>query len=479
MDIAVVGSGPNGLAAAVIMARAGARVSVFEAQDTLGGGVRSADILGAGVKSDVCSAVYPMVHSTPFFSQFQMSERVNFVTPEVSYAHPLDSGQAALAFRDLDRTVAGLGRDGKLYKKLLAPLVDSSIPILEYLLGSFARMPRKPLSMVPFGLGTLWQSGRWWNAGFREERVPAVLSGVFGHNINVMPSVASTGAGLVLAMLAHGAGWPIPVGGAQALSDALVADLERHGGTVHPGVRITSLRELPANSTVFVDTSLQGFGEMAGDALPVAYRRRIDRFHYGNAVCKVDFLLSEPVPWAHPGIQASGTVHCVGTRSEAAQAARAVANGHMPSSPYVLVSQPSLFDSSRAPAGQHVLWTYTHVPRGSGEDRTEAVIRQIERFAPGFRDVIVNSVATTGAQMPLHNANYVGGDIFAGAMTTRQALARPWLSREPWRTPLDGVYMCSASVAPGPGVHGMGGYHAAATALRDFGMPFPDLSLAD
>ena len=478
-DVSVVGSGPNGLAAAVIMARAGLSVRVFETDATVGGGSRTKELMQPGHVHDICSAVHPMALASPFFRSFGLDRRIELVVPEISYASPLDGGRAALAYKDLDRTVAGLGRDGAAYRRLMEPLVKRSEAITELLMGSLLSVPRDPVALVRFGLAVLDQGTAVWNRRFTEDAAGALLTGVAAHPVGRMPSLPSAGGGLMLSTLAHSVGWPIPVGGSQAIAEALADDLREHGGKIITGHKVASLAEVADSRAVILDVSPSVFLELAADRMPSGYARALERFKYGNAACKVDFILSGPVPWANPELSRSGTVHLGGTRAELAAAEADVAAGRHPRRPYVLLSQPSGFDPTRAPAGRHVLWSYCHVPAGSTVDMTEAVTAQIERFAPGFRDVVVDSHVTTAAGLEHYNANYVGGDFGGGAVTLAQMLIRPVPSPNPWRTALPGVYLSSASTPPGPGVHGMGGQHAAQLALKDvFGLPMPDLAPA-
>jgi len=460
MDAIVVGAGPNGLAAAVTLARAGLSVRVYEGADTIGGGARTAELTLPGFAHDVCSAVHPMAFSSPFFRDFGLTDRVEMVAPEISYASPLDGGRAAIAYRDLDRTAEQLGRDGPAWRRLFRPLVRHVERVSEFTGASMLRIPRSPLTAVRFGLRVLEQGSPAWNRRWQDDAAPALLTGVFAHTIQRMPSIGSAAAGLVLATHAHADGWPIPVGGSQAIVDAMAAELTALGGEIMTGVTISSLDELPPARAVLLDTSTRGFLRIAGERVPARYARKLSRFRFGNAAAKVDFALSGPVPWAAGELARAGTVHVGGTRAE-------VARGRHPERPYVLVSQPSVVDPGRAPAGKHTLWTYTHVPRGSNVDVTEAVTAQLERFAPGFRDVVLASASTSAAELERYNPNYVGGDIASGDVGVGQLLARPVLSRHPWRTPVDGVYLCSSATPPGPGVHGMSGYHAARLALRD------------
>ena len=478
LDVIVVGSGPNGLAAAVTLARAGLSVRVYERAATLGGGASSAGLTLPGFLHDVCSAVHPLAFESAFFQAFGLPERVEFVVPEVSFAHPLDGGRAALAYRDLDRTSEELGRDGAAYARLMRPLADHTSQLAELTGGPLLRVPADPVFAARFGLRVLDQGSALWGRRFREDAAPALITGVASHSILPQPSLAASGAGLALGAYAHAHGWPIPIGGSQAIVDAMVADLRDHGVEVVRDHEVRSLAELPPARAVLLDVTPAALLRIAGDDLPPSYREALGRFRYGAAVAKVDFALSAPVPWADPAVAQAGTVHLGGTRAEIAAAENDVVHGRMPERPYVLISQPSLFDRTRAPDGAHTLWAYTHVPAGSDADREEAVVAQIERFAPGFRDTILAARSRTAVDLARHNPNYPGGDIAAGSPDVAQLLKRPVLRRDPWRTPLPGVYLCSASTSPGPGVHGLGGWWAARSALRHvFGIPeAPSLS---
>jgi phytoene dehydrogenase-like protein len=475
----VVGAGPNGLAAAVTLARAGLRVTVYERADQPGGGASTAELTLPGFHHDVCSAVHPLAIESPFFRAFELDRRIELLRTEISFAHPLDD-RAVVAYRDLHRTADALGRDGAAYARLLGPLARRASQVAETTGSALLRMPRHPLTAARLAFGSAEQGTPLWNLRFREGSAPALLTGVSAHAILPLPSLAAAGAGLALTAYAHAKGWPIPVGGSQAIIGALVADLEAHGGRVKLSHEVRDLRELPPARVRVLDVTPRAALALAGDELPARYRRRLERFRYGQGAAKVDFALSQPVPWRDDVLRSAPTLHLGGSRAELAAGEREVARGRHPSSPYVLASQPSLVDPTRAPEGRHTLWTYTHVPAGSDLDRAEAVTSQIERFAPGFRDTVLAVSSRTAVDLEHHNPNYPGGDIAAGAADLAQLFARPVLSPTPWRTPARGLYLCSSSTAPGPGVHGLAGWYAARTALRDeFGIrTAPDLSLA-
>ena len=477
-DAIVIGAGPNGLAAAVTLARAGLSVRVYERNPTIGGGARTAELTLPGFHHDICSAVHPMALASEFFQQFQLERRIELVQPPVSYGHPLDNGRAGIAWRDLERTADGLGRDGAAWLSLMGPLVDNAADVAHFTGFPLVRLPRNPITVTRFGLRVLEQGLPSWNLRFREDVAPAMLTGVGAHSIRPMPSPSTAAAALSLATYAHAKGWPIPVGGSQSIVDAMAADLVAHGGEIVTGVEIAALAELPSSRVVLFDTSPKALSRIARSALPDNYVRSLANFQYGNAVAKVDFALSGPVPWTNPDLHGAGTLHVGGSRPEIAAGEKLVASGRHARSPYVLVAQPSIVDATRAPEGKHVLWAYTHVPRNSEIDQTEAITAQLERFAPGFRDLILASSSLTAVDMQNYNPNYVGGDIATGSASVRQLIARPVLSPDPWHTPAKGIYLASSATPPGPGVHGLAGWHAANSALRhDFGLESPSLAM--
>jgi phytoene dehydrogenase-like protein len=399
---------------------------------------------------------------------------VDFATPEISYAQPLDGGRAGLAYRSLDRTVAALGPDGPAWRRLFEPLIEHRAALGEISGNSLVRFPQHPFVLARFGLRALEQGSRLWNQRWSGDEAPGMLTGVMAHGVQPLPSVGAAAAGLTLATYAHAGGWPVPIGGSQAIVDAMVDDLRAYGGTLRTDTYIQSIAELPSATVTLFDTSARAMGAIAGQRLPQRYLSMLGRIRYGNAVAKVDFALSDPVPWMNPEVGEAGTMHLGGTRAEVALAENTVTAGQHAEWPYVLVSQPTSFDPSRAPAGKHVLWAYTHVPRNSRIDQTEAITRQIERFAPGFRDTILASSSRTAEQIADYNPNYIGGDIASADGSFAGLIARPTLSPDPWRTPGAGIYLCSSASAPGPGVHGLAGWRAALSALRhDFGITAP------
>lgn len=480
-DVAVVGSGPNGLAAAVTMARAGLSVQLFEAAGTLGGGMRTAELTVPGFHHDVCASVHPMALASPFFKAFELERRVELLVPDISYAHPLDGGRAGIAYRSLDRTVDGLGADGRIWRAIMEPLLRDVDSVLDFTQNNLLRLPKAPAAAVQYGLRTLFQGSPAWNAGFARDVAPAMLTGAGAHAIGRLPSLATAGAGLLLGVLAHAGGWPVPRGGSQAIAQAMAEDFTAHGGTINVSHRVESVAALQAETgarAVICNTTPRALAAMGAGLLPERYVRKLESFKYGAGVCKVDFALSGPVPWTAAELRQAPTLHLGGSRESIARAENEVLAGRHPENPYVLAVQAGVLDDSRAPAGSHTLWAYTHVPANSTRDCTEAIIRAVERYAPGFRELIIASNTQTAQDVEAYNTNYIGGDISAGAVTITQLLKRPVVSPDPWRTPVSGLYLGSASTPPGPAVHGMAGWFAARSALRhSFGLPAPELGL--
>ena len=471
MDVTVVGSGPNGLTAAVICARAGLKVQVVEAQPTFGGGARTAaDPDFPGVEHDVCSAVHPLALASPVFAEFDLPARgVQLAIPEIAYANPLPGRPAVIAYRDLERTCAELA-DGASWRRLLGPLVTDSGAVVDFMLGDKRSVPTAVRPALRLGLRILAQGTPAWGSLVGED-ARALFTGVAAHVISRMPSMAAAGAGLMLATLGHSVGWPIPVGGSQVITDALIADLRAHGGELTAGVEITSPPG-PPGSVVAFDTAPTALLRIYGDALPPRYAKALRRYRFGPGVAKVDFVLSDDIPWTDPRLRQAPTLHLGGTRETMSQAERDIAAGRHAQWPMVLAAAPHVADSGRIDVqGRRPFWTYAHVPSGSTVDATEAVTGVVERFAPGFRDIVVAARAVPAARMADHNANYVGGDIGMGGNSAWRAIAGPTPQLDPWRTPIPKVYLCSAATPPGGGVHGMAGYYAARTLLRrEFGI---------
>ncbi|OZM73814.1 dehydrogenase [Amycolatopsis antarctica] len=471
-DVAIVGTGPNGLAAGVIMARAGLSVRLYEAADEIGGGSRSADLFDSGVVHDICSAVHPMAAASRFFREFDLAARgVELLHPEASYAHPLDGADAGIAYRSLDRTCERLGRDGARWRRLMGPLVRRSSHLVDLLLSNQRQVPLDLLTPLLLGSRVLAHGTPLASRMFREPQAAAMFAGVAAHAVQGLPSLPGGAVGLLLGHLAHSSGWPVPRGGSGRIAEVLAEDIRAHGGTLHTGTPITDIRELGGARTVLLDVAPRGFSALAGEVLPERYRRRLDGFQYASGAAKVDFLVSEPIPWRDPEVGRAGTVHIGGTQREIWRSETAAAGGVRPDEPFVLLADPMAADPSRGLPGKRPVWAYCHVPNGDTVDPTELVRAQIERHAPGFGDTIIASRAVSTDKMEAYNPNYVGGDISAGAMSLTQAAFRPAPALDPHRTPLAGVYLCSASSVPGPGVHGMCGYYAARSALRrEFGI---------
>ncbi|MGH3694401.1 MAG: phytoene desaturase family protein [Pseudonocardiaceae bacterium] len=467
-DAVVVGSGPNGLVAAVTMAAAGRRTLLVEAAETIGGGLRTEELTLPGFRHDICASVLPLALASAAFRALRLEDDgVRWAHPPVAAAHPLDDHDAVLVHRDLAATVAGLGADGRRWRATVGAAASAGNRLVDSLLAPLELPPRAPLALARYGAIGVWPATRAARAIFRGTRARAAFAGMAAHSILDLHSPITAGYGLLLAALAHHVGWPVVEGGSQRLADALVARLRRHGGEVATGTPVRSLADLPPAGSILLDVTPRQLLTIAGDRLPGWYRRRLERFRYGPGVFKLDWALDGPVPWRDPTVAGAATVHLGGTLEEIAAGEHDVAHGRHPQRPFVLLVQPCVADPTRAPAGAHTLWAYCHVPHGSEIDMTTAIEAQIERFAPGFRDRVLARRATGPAALEAHNANKVGGDIAGGSADLRQFIARPVLSPHPWRTPLPGVYLCSASTPPGAGVHGMGGWQAARLALRE------------
>jgi phytoene dehydrogenase-like protein len=467
----VVGAGPNGLAAALTLARAGLSVTVIEGAQTAGGGCRTQELTLPGFRHDVCSTVHPLAAASPFFASAGLAARgVTLLTPKVAFAHPLDGGRAAAVAGPVEETASDLGADGAAYRRLLGPLVRHADSIVPAVLAPLRSVPAHPVAVAGFGARGLLPATVLARR-FGTEEARALLAGVAAHSMQPLSAPLSGGFGLLLTMLAHAPGWPVVEGGSARLIDALTAELASLGGQVVTGAWIRRLAELPPAATVLLDVTPRQLAALAGDRLPARYARALRRFRYGPGVCKVDWALSGPVPWDAQRCRDTATVHLGGTFEEIARSESELAAGRHPDRPYCIVTQPGVVDPSRAPAGKQTLWGYCHVPSGSVTDISGRIEAQIERFAPGFRDLILARSVRTAAQEEEHNPNYVGGDINSGAGTLGQTVFRPTRRWNPYRTPLPGVYLCSSSTPPGGGVHGMCGAWAARTALADLGRP--------
>lgn len=475
----IIGSGPNGLSAAVVLARAGYEVRVLEAADTVGGGVRTRESTLPGFLHDVCSTVHPAAASSPFFQAFGLDRRLDWIHPDASYAHPLDDGRAAIAWRDIERTAAELGVDGSAWLSRIRPLSSRIDGVSDFTGNQLLRVPQDPVTALRYAIRMLDQGTPLAARAFRTDEAAALISGVAAHANAPLPSLAGSAVALLLAALGHAGGWPYPRGGAQRIADALVADLVAHGGSVETGAHVTDLGALDWGDPRRGDLLLLNASPrlaLTHPDVPAGYARAIASYRYGPGAAKVDFALDGPIPWTNPDVRTAPTVHIGGTRAKIWASENAVAAGRVSARPYVLAVQPSVLDDSRAPAGKAVLWAYIHVPSGSDLDPTALITAQVERFAPGFRDLILAHHAVPASSREAINPAEIGGDISGGVFDIRQALRRPVLSPAPWRTPIRGVYLASAATPPGPSVNGMAGWLAARTALRDAGTP---VTLAD
>jgi phytoene dehydrogenase-like protein len=461
----VVGSGPNGLAAAARLARAGLEVTVFEASDSIGGGTRSSEMIVPGLVHDHCSAVHPIAAGSPFLAGLNlMSHGLNWLQPEVDCAHPLDDGSAGVFYRSIERTAEVLGSDGRRWRRVFEPMVshfdalfaDASQPVL--------RVPRHPLTLARFGAGAMLPAttlARVW----KTEETKALWAGMAAHAFSRLDRPMTSAVGLMLIVAGHAKGWVVAEGGSQAIADALVADIQRHGGRIETGVLVTSVDDLPPSDALMLDVSPSIAADILGDRLSDRVARSYRRFRHGPGAFKVDFAIEDGVPWTAPMARQAGTVHLGGSLDEVVATEEAIHRGGMPDRPFVLVGQQYLADPTRSVGNVHPLWTYAHVPHAYTGDATEAITTQIERFAPGFRERIIGTAVRSTTEMSMYNPNYVGGDVIGGASSLKQLLFRPRFALDPYFTGIPGTYLCSASTPPGAGAHGMCGANAAARAL--------------
>lgn len=474
-DAVVVGAGPNGLTAAVTLAAAGLAVEVYEQADAIGGGARTEELTLPGFRHDPCSAVHPLGAGSPVFRALPLSEYgLRWIQPDVPLAHPFPDGSAVALHRSAEDTAISLGVDGERYLRLLAPFLGRWDELAADLLRPpLAAPPANPLLLAAFALRGAWPVPLLGKT-FRQPRTRALLAGLAAHTIAPLSGPGTAGVALLFALAAHSVGWPIPAGGSQAISDALAGYLRDLGGTIHCGRTIRSIGDLPPARAYLLDTSPLGLLSLAGDRFPGWYPRRLAHYRYGPSVFKVDYALDGPMPWTAPECRRAGTVHLGPRQEDVAAALRAVWTGRRPHRPFLIVAQPGLFDDSRAPQGKQVLWVYAHVPAGWTGDLTAEVESQLDRFAPGFRDLVLARSTRGPAAVEAANPNYVGGDIACGRFSGTQTLFRPVVARIPYATTDPTVYLCSSATPPGPGVHGMCGYHAANVVLRRrFGRPSP------
>jgi phytoene dehydrogenase-like protein len=469
-DAIVVGSGPNGLAAAIVLQTEGLRVLLIEGKDTIGGGLRSEEITLPGFVHDICSAIHPLAVGSPLFSKLPLSQHgLEFIYPKFAAAHPFDDGSAALLTNSLDETALSLGKDSEHYKNLIGPLVKDWDSIINNILGPL-KFPKNPFGLARFGLNAL-PSAQFISKRFSTEKAKGLWAGMAAHSIIPLENYATSAIGLVLMAAGHVKGWPVPKGGSKQIAIALAKYFESIGGKIETGTFVKSLDQLPSSHSVLFDVTPRQLLEIAGHKFSSIYKSQLQRYRYGMGVFKMDFALDGPVPWKAKEVREAGTVHLGSTFNEIALSENISWAGGHAEKPYVLVAQQSIVDSSRAPEGKQTLWAYCHVPNGSTKDMSHEIENQIERYAPGFRDRILAKRSLNAIQMNEYNANYIGGDINGGAITLSQLFTRPALRWSPYRTSAKGIYICSSSTPPGGGVHGMCGYHAANRALKDiFGL---------
>ena len=475
-DVVVIGSGPNGLSAAIALAERGLSVCILEASARPGGGMRTEELTLPGFKHDVCSAIHPMGALSPYWRTLPLTDHgLVWRYPEVSVAHPLDDQDAVLLSKSLEETAQRLGVDKRSYEKLIRPFLPQGPSLLKDLLAPL-KAPRHPILMSRFGLHALRSATGFARARFESEAARAAFAGCAAHSILPLEWSATAALGLIFSMTAHLVDWPTPEGGSESLARALVRYFEALGGEIRLNTRVESLKTIPESQYILFDTSPAQLSSIAGDALPSAYHRRLTKYVYGPGVFKLDWALSESIPWTDKRVSGASTVHLGGTLDEIAAAERAVWRGEHPERPFVLLCQQSEMDPSRAPQGQHTGYAYCHVPPHSTLDLTEVIERQVERFAPGFRETVLSRHSMNTQDFERHNLNYVGGAITGGAATVSQLFTRPVARLNPYSTPNPKLFICSASTPPGGGVHGMCGYYAARSILKRFGLKPPPLA---
>ena len=467
-DAIIIGSGPNGLAAGIRLAQEGLSVKIFEKEDTIGGGTRTLELTKPGFHHDICSAIHPLAKASPFLKSLPLEKYgLEWIQPEVPVAHPLDDQPAGALFRSFDKTVSYINeKDKSNYAHSISPFLDKWDDLLTDILAPFSLLPNHPLLMARFGIQAL-QSAKSFTKRYKFTQTRALFAGLAAHGIMPFDATATAAIGLVLGMAAHTVGWPYPKGGSHAITKAMASHFKSLGGTIETGTEITSIGDLPPSQTILFNNTPRQIIDIAGKKIPESYTKKLQRYEYGQGVFKIDWALSDPIPWKDELCQKAGTVHVGGTFEEIATSEKESANGQHPENPYVLVAQQSLGDDSRAPGNKHTGWAYCHVPNGSTKDMTDPIIRQIERFAPGFRDCIMETHTMHAQDMQAYNPNYIGGDINGGRADITQLFTRPAGLFDPYHIPKTNMYIASSSTPPGGGVHGMCGYHAAESVLRN------------
>jgi len=465
-DAIVVGSGPNGLAAAITMQQAGLSVLLVEGKETIGGGMRSAELTLPRFVHDVCSAIHPLAACSPFFKTLPLEKHgLKFIEPTIAAAHPFDDGTAAALYRSIDQTAKELGQDEESYRKLIEPLIKNWPRIIAGILGPL-HFPKHPFEMARFGLKALTSANRLAKR-FHSKQAKGLWAGMTAHAIQPLSNAATSASGLLLMSAAHLQGWPMAKGGSQSIAKALASYFLSLGGTIETKFVVESLSKLPSSKAILLDVTPRQLLKIAGHKFSSVYKWQLRRYRYGMGVFKIDWALNAPIPFTASECRQAGTVHLGNTFEEIAVSEQITAEGRHPQKPFVLLVQQSLFDRSRAPKGKHTAWAYCHVPNGSKADMTVQIEKQVERFAPGFRDQVIGRHVMNTAQLETYNPNYVGGDIIGGIMDLGQLFTRPALRFSPYKTSAKGIYICSSSTPPGGGVHGMCGYHAAKKALKD------------
>jgi phytoene dehydrogenase-like protein len=465
-DAVIIGSGPNGLAAAITLSRENLKVLVLESGNTIGGGLRSAELTLPGYTHDVCSAVHPLAYSSPFFKSLPLRDHgLEWIIPEVCIAHPLDDGSSVLLFKSLEETTSNLGQDGNKYKNLFSPLIDKWNELLNDILSPL-KIPGNLLSFFRFGFNAIQPAKFFAENNFKGPGARALFMGLAGHSFLPLTKILSSAAGIVLGISGHHAGWPLPKGGSQMIASAMASYFESLGGRIVTGFTVKNFTDLPSASVYLFDTGPQQLARIAGDKFPDSYLRQLKKYRYGPGVFKIDWALDSPVPFKSKDCERAGTIHLGNTYDEIIKSEQDVWENKHPEISFVIMAQQSLFDNTRAPQGKHTAWAYCHVPNGSTFDMTERIENQVERFAPGFKDCILARHTINTKEYQDYNPNLIGGDINGGVQDIRQLFTRPALRISPYSTPAKNIYICSASTPPGGGVHGMSGYHAAKSALK-------------